>query len=380
MKVGHLADLHLGFRAYHKAAGTGVNLREFDVAKAFVEALGVLKDRDIKVLLLAGDIFHQVRPPNAIITFAFKQFLELQRATDCEIVMVAGNHETPKTSETGNILQLFEMIPKSWVVYNRSEAVQVAGGRIRVLCVPHNGVLQRPKLEPDPEVEFNILLMHAAHAQYKFYAQGGHQIHSDDVHPEKWDYVALGDFHSHTVLAPNMIYPGGIERTTSDIWAEAEDEKGLVIYDLEAKSHEFVLLTSPRTVVDLEPLAGAGKTSEELTAEITAILDEVDVLDKIVRLQVVDVDTFTQRHLDHALLRAYRTSATHLHLVFRRPKRVSAEGTMASDPAKRLTLEEEMEDFFAHRYKPDDDKLPRKELAELAAHYLGNVQRPDVDE
>ena len=60
---------------------------------------------------MAGDVFW--RPPsNQAIVHAFLQFNRLVRPFGSAIVLVAGNHDTPRTSETGGILQL---LPSSTV-------------------------------------------------------------------------------------------------------------------------------------------------------------------------------------------------------------------------------------------------------------------------
>ena len=59
-------------------------------------------------MLIAGDVFHQVRPTNTAILHAYLQFARLRAALpQAEVVMIAGNHDTPRSSETGCILRLF---------------------------------------------------------------------------------------------------------------------------------------------------------------------------------------------------------------------------------------------------------------------------------
>ncbi len=109
MKLAHLADLHLGFRQYHRQTPAGINQREADVAHAFRAAIdGVIAARPDAVVV-AGDLFHSVRPTNAAIVFAFRQFQRLREALpDAPVILIAGNHDTPRSAETGSILRLFE--------------------------------------------------------------------------------------------------------------------------------------------------------------------------------------------------------------------------------------------------------------------------------
>ena len=96
VKLAHIADPHLGIRQYHRQTPAGINQREADVASAFRAAVdGVIAARPDAVVI-AGDLFHSVRPTNAAIVFAFRQFQRLREALpDAPIVLIAGNHDTP---------------------------------------------------------------------------------------------------------------------------------------------------------------------------------------------------------------------------------------------------------------------------------------------
>ncbi|HEV2085104.1 MAG TPA: metallophosphoesterase, partial [Gemmatimonadales bacterium] len=109
MKLAHIADPHLGIRQYHRQTSAGINQREADIAQAFRTAIdGVIAARPDAVVV-AGDLFHSVRPSNSAIVFAFRQFQRLREALpSAPIVLIAGNHDTPRTVETGSILRLFE--------------------------------------------------------------------------------------------------------------------------------------------------------------------------------------------------------------------------------------------------------------------------------
>ena len=79
VKLAHIADPHLGIRQYHRQTPTGINQREADVANAF---RGVIDEslRSARPVVVAGDLFHSVRPTNAAIVFAFRQFQRLRDA------------------------------------------------------------------------------------------------------------------------------------------------------------------------------------------------------------------------------------------------------------------------------------------------------------
>src|SRR5205823_565383 len=108
MRLIHLSDLHLGYRQYQRLTPGGVNQREADVAGTFRTAIDRISKLAPDVVIVAGDIFHSVRPTNQAILHAFIQFARLKQALpNSVLLLVAGNHDTPRTSESGGILQLF---------------------------------------------------------------------------------------------------------------------------------------------------------------------------------------------------------------------------------------------------------------------------------
>src|SRR5205809_3511750 len=111
MRLVHLSDLHLGYRQYQRLTPTGINQREADVARTFQRAVDRIIALRPDLLLVAGDVFHSSRPTNAAILHAFRQFLRIRSELPAtHVIMVAGDHDTPRTSESGSIMGLFEQI------------------------------------------------------------------------------------------------------------------------------------------------------------------------------------------------------------------------------------------------------------------------------
>src|SRR2546430_13431717 len=96
-RIAHLADLHLGFRAYDRAGPGGVNQRELDVQEALRRAVDDLLTQAPDLVLIAGDVFHAVRPPNAAIVFLFQQLTRIRTALPAApIIVIAGDHDSPR--------------------------------------------------------------------------------------------------------------------------------------------------------------------------------------------------------------------------------------------------------------------------------------------
>jgi DNA repair exonuclease SbcCD nuclease subunit len=110
MRIVHIADLHLGYRAYNKLDSKGFNVREKDVSKAFKESLEKIALINPDLIIMAGDIFHKPRPSNFTILTAIKLLQKFRQSCDSPIIMIAGNHETIKSTEAGSVLTIFESV------------------------------------------------------------------------------------------------------------------------------------------------------------------------------------------------------------------------------------------------------------------------------
>jgi DNA repair exonuclease SbcCD nuclease subunit len=379
MIIAHIADLHLGYRAYHRVTARGVNAREADVADAFREAVDAIVRIEPDLVLVAGDVFHTVRPSNSAIAEAFRQFSSLRdRLPDAPIVMIAGNHDSPRSSDTGNILSLFREIPRLEVVTEEAQRVRLEGIDASVLCLPHNALARAEEIDlsPDPDAAVNVMMLHgtiagsAAEGKIRYVSEyGGVSVTDTDIGPERWDYVALGHYHIATALAPNMWYSGGIERTSTNVWAEADGAKGFVVYDTERRSAIFHPVRT-RPVLDLPRVSAAGRAAAEVDEAIEAAVAEIPggVEGKIVRLVVADIPRHVVRELNHRRIRELKAEALHFHLDPRAPEVNRVVGSGA--PMRRQTLQEQVEGYLTRHWPLSSDAIDRTRLVELARRYL----------
>jgi DNA repair protein SbcD/Mre11 len=384
MILAHLADLHLGFRAYHRVNAGGMNVREGDVAGAFAQAVERVIALRPDVVLVAGDVFHTVRPTNAAIAIAFRHFSHLaERLPGVPIVMIAGNHDSPRSVDTGNILALFREIPGARVVTEKAERVRLESLDASVLCLPHNALVERvaadaePRvaLEPDERSGTNVLMLHGtvsgdmAARKIRYVTEyGGVTVDDSAIGPDRWDYVALGHYHIATDLAPNMWYAGGIERTSTTLWAET-GPKGFVSYCTVRREATFHALDT-RPVIDLTRLNARGLGAAEVDMGVERALNSVPggFEGKIVRLVVEEIPRHVVRELNHRRIREFKAQALHFHLDLRPPElhRTAAGGA----PLRRQTLREQVESYLERQWEPRSPQIRRERLVELGRHYL----------
>jgi DNA repair protein SbcD/Mre11 len=389
--IAHLADLHLGYRAYHRLAPGGVNQRERDVSDAVGRAMAQVIEAEPDLVLVAGDVFHTVRPSNGAIMDGFRHFMALRRGLpETPVVMIAGNHDAPRSAETGSILRLLGEIPGVHVVDGGARAVRLVEPDVNVLCLPHAALAAgaAPTMEPDAGAGTNVVMLHATVSDtgvddqlLRMAEYGGAYVERAAVGEEAWDYVALGHYHNATRVAPNMWYAGATERTATNIWAEADTRKGWVLYDTETREGSFRDVRT-REVVELPRFsARVGPATAEKDGHGAGWLEpeEIDrriresaaalpggVAGKVVRLVITDVPRDLFRQLDHRQIRELKAEALHFQLEARRP---DAQLRPARPEEGRRTLEEEV-DRFLDEWQPTTPGVERQRLRALAGAYL----------
>lgn len=385
LKVAHLADLHLGYRQFDRQTARGANQREADVAQAFARAVDDLLKQRPDLVLLAGDIFHSVRPTNPAILFLFQQLQRIRVGLpDAPVILLAGTHDTPRTVETGSILRLYEAVGAE-VVIDTPRRLVFPNLDCAVLAVPHQALMSpdRPALRPERGgPTFNILV---AHFQYQALGEargtmeyGGALLGPEDLAPEQWDYVALGHFHVAHEVFPNAWYSGSLEYLPPNPWGQLQDEaesgvkgKGYLLVDLPGARVHFRPVPLARRHLDLKPIHGAGLSAKQLDARIAETVERSTppIDGQVARLVVWDVPRATAHELDHQAIRGFKARALHFHLDLRRPEQGYRIGV--ATPSRRQTLPETVRDFLSRRLL--DAEIPREEFVRTGVEYVEQV-------
>ncbi|HEY5059905.1 MAG TPA: DNA repair exonuclease [Gemmatimonadaceae bacterium] len=388
MRLVHLSDLHLGYRQYQRLTPGGVNQREADVAATFRASIDHVVRLAPDLVVIAGDVFHSVRPTNQAILHAFMQLSRLAREVPgVEVVLVAGNHDTPRSSDAGGILQLFSQLGLH-VVDREARRLWFPRLGVSVLGVPDVRGLPRPALAPDPEARFNVMVLHGevqgmVPVRFANADRAALEISTEELSASRWDYVALGHYHVCREIAPNAFYSGSIDYTSANTWGELHEErdaglpgKGFIERDLASGMHTFHPLPAARALIDLPAISARGLTVAELDEKIRVVIGGCDggIDDKIVRLLVRDVSRHLPRELDHKAIREYKRRALNFHLDFRSPETLRLHATGA--PGRRPSLNEVVRDNLLVR--PLDADIDRAMLVERALGYLDQAQAADV--
>ena len=380
MRVVHLSDIHLGFRQYQRLTPSGINQREADVARTFQRAIDQVIALAPDLVLVAGDVFHTSRPSNAAILHAFRQFLRLRSEVPrTRVVMVAGDHDTPRTTESGSIMGLFQQI-----------GIEVAAGEARriaipeldasVLAVPDGPV---PELSSDPTRRHNFLVIHAHVREVvpQYYAEldrASAIVSRADLAVGGWDYVALGHYHIHLPVARNAFYSGSLDYTSLNVWFDKSEEeeqrlkgKGFIEFDVDTGRHTFHLVPAAREFLDLRPVSARDLSPAEVNATIERVVEKVKggIEDKVVRLVVRDIARSVARELDHRVLRDFKRRALHFALDLRKPEATRRD--VAGAPIRRPAVMDVVREQLRVRQIPPD--LDRDRLVDLGMRYLADA-------
>lgn len=316
MRIAHIADTHVGYSAYRRSdPETGMNQREVDIYQAFERLVDSLISKRPDVVLHSGDLFDSVRPSNRALSVVLEQLLRLSEA-NVPVVLIAGNHSTPRLKETGSVFRLFEHI-KGVTAFYTPGMHRLELGDLTITGFPHQdkeSMVEALQNWKRGRGRFEVGMLHAGIQGLTRYSMGEANelnLPSSLLNLEA-DYIALGHFHDREQITDNAWFSGSSERLS---FAEAGQDKGYLLVDLERHKKEFIKLPS-RPMYSLGPIKAKGKEAGALQDELAAALGSVRLEGSLVRLVVEDVPAALYRSLDLNALRAMAEKAVHLELKF----------------------------------------------------------------
>jgi exonuclease SbcD len=297
MKILHTSDWHLGRTLYGRKRAA-----EFE---AFLEwLLAALGEHKIDVLLVAGDVFDTIAPPNRAQQLYYR-FLCRTAAFGCRhVVVVGGNHDSPsfldapkellnsldvhvvgavpeKIQEELLTLRGPDGVPELLVcavpylrdrdvrVFEADEALTDKERRLTAGIEAHYGEIGRlaveelARLKESGELKQNIPIVATGH----LFAASGRTAEDDGVRdlyvgalahvdvkrfPSCFDYLALGHLHSPQKMGETVRYSGSPLPMNAK---EARDKKRVLLVDFGSGSPSITELPVP-VFQELEFIAG----------------------------------------------------------------------------------------------------------------------------
>jgi len=349
MKIVHIADTHLGYSAYRKISDNGFNQREEDVILSLLDAVDKILDLKPAVVIHSGDLFDSVRPTNRIVRIGIEQLLRIYNAK-IPLVLISGNHETPKQIYKGSIYSIFEALPLDKKLFNivykdKYETFSFDGLTVHAIPQCSNDEIFKNELKSiklNPETK-NILMLHAGVSGMREFTHGESNellVDYDWLNRSKFDYVALGHYHGCVNVAKNAWFSGSSERMSFN---EVGQAKGFLEVDLTNETKVNLIQVRTRTMVEMTAIDASGKDSVILLDEITSAIEKEKPSGKIIRMTVKNIPQHVMNALDTKKIREAAKDAVHFEPKY---EKLNEEGKLEEVKISSGGIREEFRSFL----------------------------------
>ena len=295
MKIIHTSDWHLGQKLINRD-----RLMESQFVLSWLYQY--ILDHEIEGLIIAGDVFDNLNPPNAARNLYYK-FLSSLVNTSCQhIVVVGGNHDSATMLDApAEVLKAVNVYViggarediTEEIVYWKDENEQIKGVCCAVPFLSDKDVRKSVAGESYKEREDNIRLGIKSHYQQladiltkeelpnipiiatgHLYAAGAHDDKESKIYignfenmaasefPDLFDYIALGHIHrSQRIGGTNHIrYSGSLIPLS---FSESNNQKGILQLDFEGKNLKEVIQVDVPVFRDLLRIKGSNEEVRE---------------------------------------------------------------------------------------------------------------------
>jgi exonuclease SbcD len=119
MQFIHVSDLHLGIftREYIKTDPlTGMRIRTEDFTKSFLSVMEFALKEHVDAILMCGDIFDRIDPVNKVRKDVLDSLMKVTQG-GVKVVIIGGNHDTPRLPGSASPIQLFDHISGVYVFH-----------------------------------------------------------------------------------------------------------------------------------------------------------------------------------------------------------------------------------------------------------------------
>jgi len=289
----HWSDSHLGFFRFNKSNSQGINQRMMDFQDSFVKSVDHIIERKPDFTIHSGDIFETPYPPNRSRKLVNEQ---LKRLDDSNIptIVLSGTHELPRTKKDIHVFKLITGLKNIYMVTEPEKVeLNINGQLICIYCVPYSTnfsemehwFLDTVAEEKDPNA-YNFLVLHADVAGVAQLEHGINIIRLPNDIGEKFDYVALGHFHTYHPWCgkDNVIYAGSTDKKNFDEGDEDKYIHEVILNDGKVKVENIKLDVRPvhRFTVDLTEYKDVG-LAEDAIRKLKSKIKDGSVVQVILR-------------------------------------------------------------------------------------------------
>ena len=342
LTIGHFSDSHLGYEAYPALSASGNNQRGEDMVRAFRAVCDDILAFDPPLVIHAGDVTERPKVDIRYMLVAQRYFTRLagirSDGSRRQVVIVAGNHEQPRSRKEACWLELLSSIPGVQVVCDGYQVLRyddqvdlcppaLLGTVVHTL--PHDTLkdIDFTTVVPDPQAATNILVAHGVASGSDLFTRSlGREYAIDgDMLMRDWDYVALGHFHKRgpvTAMRRNGVdrvwYSGSSEHVS---FRDLRDDLGGKGY-LRVSIDGAALTVTPvdlavREMFRLPPVDATGRTPDQIVEALQANLASRSIDGAVVGQIVEGVTRDLWSLIDVAAIRDTARDALHYEITAR---------------------------------------------------------------
>lgn len=347
IRLAHFSDSHIGYEAYKALAVSGENQRSVDIVKSFVNIVSDIIESDPPLVIHSGDMADRTIIPIRLILLIRAQISKLAAirpdGSRRQVVLIAGNHEIPRSHKEACFLHLLDGLPGVHVVTNKYATIEFTEhdapkelANTVVHALPHD-VLKTVDYETIVPVEgkYNILCAHGVAGGSELYVRslGREFAIPTTVLARAWDYGALGHWHKQGPVPvgkesrgdkavtkySRIWYAGSGENMGFGDLRENGLERGWL--NVEIASDKELTVTRRnlpiRHMLKLAQIDGAGKSIESIEQELVDSINTNNIQGAVVSQTVVNVPRDTWSLVNLAKVRLAAKAALHYEVVSR---------------------------------------------------------------
>ncbi len=231
MKIIHCADIHLDSPLSRLGETEKRKERKAELIKAFKNMISYAADHEVKVVIIAGDLFDQshvsATAKNAVLSC-------VKDNPGIDFYFLKGNHDKCDfPGEADDIPDNFRMFTDEWTTYELGENITLTG--VELNKDNTQSIYERLHLDV---THFNIVTMHGQDAESSG-KNDAQTVSIRDLKNRNIDYLALGHIHTYKEgrldARGEYCYPGCLESRGYD----ETGEHGFIVLDINGRERSY---------------------------------------------------------------------------------------------------------------------------------------------
>lgn len=246
MKICCIADIHLGMKLYGKTDPvTHFNSRELNTLDNFRSVIDYCIDNDIKVLIIAGDTYHNSLPTPTL-QDEVNKIIKYASDNGIHCLILAGNHDVSKLDTAVTALKPLDTFRINNVIHTKQFKdirLTVDGEQVRFVFLPTYHTGEEIKSITDNIKYDGVPIVYIGHMTVQGAALNDWLIGTNETYVDmacfKHDGVkatVLGHLHKPQILDEEkmIFYTGSLQRLDFN---EENQKKGFFVLDVSDKEN-----------------------------------------------------------------------------------------------------------------------------------------------